>query len=175
MAARAQLANISAFTDTITNVNTTIGVMNTSLQALVDGAQTVHDALVLNSTTISSSGQTNAQQIAAAQLGSMLGILNTQSGGRYVFSGAATDTPSVASMDDILNGTVTQAGLKQVIAERQAADLGTGSMARLAVSTPTVNFRCADRRWFSVRTETQFDHVFAHRLDRRPAGRRAAG
>ncbi|MGZ5864336.1 MAG: flagellar biosynthesis protein FlgL [Xanthobacteraceae bacterium] len=136
VAARAQLQNISAFTDTITNVNTTIGVENTALQALVDGGQTVHDALVLNATTLNSSGQTNAQQIAAAQLGSMLGILNTQSGGRYVFSGSATDTPSVASMDDILNGTVTQAGLKQVISERQTADLGTGSMARLTLSAP---------------------------------------
>jgi flagellin-like hook-associated protein FlgL len=136
VAARAQLANLSAFTDTITNVNTTISVSNTALQALSDGGQTVHDALVLNSTTLNSSGQVPSQQIANAQLASMLGVLNTQSGGRYVFSGAATDTPSVASMNDILNGTPTKAGLKQVISERQAADLGVGSMARLTLSAP---------------------------------------
>ena len=45
----------------------------------------------------------------------MVGILNTQVGDRYIFSGSAINTPSVASSDDILNGTGTQAGLKQVI------------------------------------------------------------
>src|ERR1700681_2653821 len=34
IAARSQLTSISAFTDTITNVNTTIGVANTALQSL---------------------------------------------------------------------------------------------------------------------------------------------
>ena len=34
IAARSQLASISAFGDTITNVNTTIGVANTALQSL---------------------------------------------------------------------------------------------------------------------------------------------
>ena len=51
---------------------------------------------------------------------SMLGILNTQVGDRYIFSGSAINTPAVASADTILNGTGTQAGLKQVIAERTA-------------------------------------------------------
>ena len=67
----------------------------------------------------------------------MLGILNTQAGDRYLFSGSAINTPSVASMDDILNGTATQAGLKQVISERQQADLGTSGLGRLIISSPT--------------------------------------
>ena len=36
IAARAQLSNISAFTDTMTKINTTISVANTALQSLVD-------------------------------------------------------------------------------------------------------------------------------------------
>src|SRR6185295_7841853 len=36
IAARAQLSNISAFTDTMTKINTTISVANTALQALAD-------------------------------------------------------------------------------------------------------------------------------------------
>src|SRR5215471_8193461 len=70
IAARSQLANISAFGDTMTNVNT-------------------------------------------------------------------ISTPAVASADDILNGTGTKAGLKQVIAERQQADLGTTGLGRLVISAPT--------------------------------------
>src|ERR1700726_4774422 len=112
IAARSQLASISAFTDTMTNITTNIGVGST--------------------------GQTIGQQTAMSQLSSMLGILNTQSGDRYLFSGSAINTPSVASLDTILNGTSSQAGLKQVTAERLQADLGTGTppTGRLVISTP---------------------------------------
>jgi len=36
IAARGQLANISAFTDTMSNINTSIGIANTGLQSMVD-------------------------------------------------------------------------------------------------------------------------------------------
>jgi flagellar hook-associated protein 3 FlgL len=135
IAARAQLSNISAFTDTMTKINTTISVANTALQSLVNIGTQVQGAAASGPTALNGSGQTIAQQNAAAQLSSMLGILNTQSGDRYVFSGSAIDTPAVADADTILNGTGAQAGLKQVIAERQQADLGTGS-GRLTISAP---------------------------------------
>jgi flagellin-like hook-associated protein FlgL len=137
IAARAQLANISAFTDTMTNVTTTINVANTALQSLSDiGGQVQSDAATTPQ-DLNSTGQTIAQQNAQAELSSMVGILNTQAGDRYIFSGSAVNTPSVASADDILNGTGTQAGLKQVISERQQADLGTNGLGRLVISSPT--------------------------------------
>jgi len=68
----------------------------------------------------------------------MLAILNTQAGNGYIFSGAATNTPSVATADQILNGNGAQAGLTQLINERQQADLGTTpDLGRLVVSAPT--------------------------------------
>ncbi|HTA99966.1 MAG TPA: flagellar protein [Bradyrhizobium sp.] len=137
IAARSQLANISAFTDTMTNINTNIGVANTSLQALVSIGTTVQSSAASSDQTLNSSGQTMGQQTAAAQLGSMLGILNTQSGDRYLFSGSAINTPSVASYDDIMNGTTTQAGLKQVIAERLQADQGANGLGRLVITSPS--------------------------------------
>ena len=137
IAARAQLASISAFTDTMSNINTNIGVANTALQALVDIGSTVEGSASNSSQTLNSAGQTIGQQTASAQLSSMLGVLNTQAGDRYLFSGSAINTPSVASMDTILNGTTTQAGLKQVIAERQQADLGANGLGRLVITSPT--------------------------------------
>ncbi|MEA2898830.1 MAG: flagellar hook-associated protein 3 FlgL [Bradyrhizobium sp.] len=133
IAARAQLSNISAFTDTMTKINTTISVANTALQSLVDIGGQVQKAAAAASQSLNSAGQTIAQQNAASQLSSMLGILNTQSGDRYVFSGSALDTPSVADPDTILNGSGAQAGLKQVISERNQADLG-GGLGRLVIS-----------------------------------------
>src|SRR3984957_15052 len=137
IAARSQLANISAFTDTMTNINTNIGVANTALQALVNIGSTVQSSANTGSQALNSSGQTIGQQTAASQLSSMLGILNTQAGSNYLFSSSAVNTPSVASYNDIINGTGTQAGLTQLIAERRQADLGTNGMGRVVISSPT--------------------------------------
>src|SRR5258708_6816992 len=136
IAARSQMADISAFTDTQSNINTDIGVANTQLQAMVSIGTTVLNSANSSTQTLNSAGQTIGQQTAGSQLSSMLGILNMQAGDRYLFSGSAINTLSVASADDILNGTVGQAGLKQVIAERQQADLGTNGLGRVVISTP---------------------------------------
>src|ERR1700688_1087246 len=136
IAARSQLASISAFSDTMSNINTNIGVANTALQAMVDIGTTVKNSANSSSQTLNSAGQSIAQQTASSSLASMLGFLNTQAGDRYLFSGNAINTPSVASIDTILNGTTTQAGLKQVTSERRQADLGTNGLGRLVISSP---------------------------------------
>lgn len=137
IAARSQLSSISAFTDTMTIVNSNIGVANTVLQAMNDIGKTIQNSANSSSQTLNTAGQSIAQQTASSQLSSMLGILNTQAGDRYLFSGTAVTTPSVASMDDIMDGTTTQAGLKQVIAERKQADVGTDGLGRLVINSPT--------------------------------------
>jgi hypothetical protein len=137
IAARAQLSNIAAFTDTQTNINTDISIANTALQGMVDIGTTVQSGANSTQQTLNSAGQTSAQQTATSQLTSMLGMLNLQAGDRFLFSGSAINTPSVASPDDILNGTITQAGLKQVISERKQADLGTAGLGRLVITSPT--------------------------------------
>ena len=67
----------------------------------------------------------------------MLGLLNTQAGDRYLFSGRAIDQPAVETLDHIMNGDGARAGLKQIIAERKQADLGANGLGRLMVGTPT--------------------------------------
>jgi len=137
IAARSQLANISAFGDTMTNVNTIISAANTALQSLSDTGGQVQSNAAATPQNLTSTGQTIGQQNALSELSSIVGILNTQVGDRYIFSGNAISTPAVASADDILNGTGTKAGLKQVIAERLQADLGSSGMGRLVLSSPS--------------------------------------
>jgi flagellar hook-associated protein 3 FlgL len=137
IAARSQLSGMSAFTDTMTVINSSIGVANTVLQAMNDIGKTIQNSANGSSQALNTAGQSIAQETATSQLSSMLGILNTQAGDRFLFSGTAVTTPSVASMDDILNGTTTQAGLKQVIAERKQADVGTTGLGRLVITSPT--------------------------------------
>jgi len=136
IAARAQLANISAFSTTMTNVNTDISAANTALQSLSTTFGQVQSNASSSPQNLTSSGQTIGQQNAQSELSAIVGMLNTQVGTRYLFSGTAINTQAVASADDILNGTLTQAGLKQVIAERQQADLGANGMGRVTVTPP---------------------------------------
>jgi len=136
IAARSQLSSISAFTDTITNVNTIINGANTALQSLSKITGQVQSDAASTPQNLNSTGQTIAQQNALTELSSIVGILNTQVGDRFIFSGSAINTPAVADVNTILNGNGTQAGLKQVIAERAQAD-GTTGLGRLVITAPT--------------------------------------
>jgi flagellar hook-associated protein 3 FlgL len=136
IAARAQLSNIAAFTTTMTNVNTVISAANAGLQSLSSITGQVQSAANSSPQNLTSTGQTIGQQNAQSELSAMVGILNTQVGNRYIYSGTAISTPAVASADDIMNGAASQAGLKQVIAERLQADQGANGLGRLVVTPP---------------------------------------
>jgi flagellin-like hook-associated protein FlgL len=137
IAARSQLASISAFTDTISNVGTTIQSANNALQAISSLSGQVQSSAASTPQTLDSSGKTIAQENAAAELSSMIGILNTPSGNRYMFSGSAINTPATVPVDELMNGTTTQAGLKTVMAERATADGAVpGGTGRLLITNP---------------------------------------
>src|SRR5215470_9171233 len=136
IAARSQLANITAFSDTMSNVNTIINSANTVLQSLTTTTGAVQQEAAASPQSLTSAGQTIGQQNAQSQLSAIVGMLNTQVGDRYIFSGSAIGTPAVATADDILNGTASRAGLKQVVAERAQADLGTNGLGRLVITGP---------------------------------------
>ena len=137
IAARSQLANITAFGDTMTNVNTIINSANAALQSLSQIAGQVQGTASATPQNLTATVRPSASRTHCPKCPPIVGILNTQVGDRYIFSGNAIGTPAVASADDILNGTVGKAGLKQVIAERQQADLGASGLGRLVVTAPT--------------------------------------
>ncbi|WP_291859671.1 flagellar protein [Bradyrhizobium sp.] len=133
---RAQIANINAYADSATNVQTRITVANLSLQGLADVGSSVKSASTSSTIVLNNNGQTSGQITAQAAFANAISMLNTQSGDRYLFSGRATDTPATVPASDMLYGTGTQAGLTQMIDERRQADQGAGGMGRLAVTAP---------------------------------------
>ena len=133
VALSAQLAAISSFDDTMTNVGTTISMQQAVLQQIGSVASTVRSSTIQPSYVIDSTGQTTEQKTAESQLEQILSLLNTQGGNGYLFSGSGLDQPSVDTADHILNGNGAQAGLKQVIAERHDADLGADGLGRLVI------------------------------------------
>jgi flagellar hook-associated protein 3 FlgL len=134
VALSAQLSDIIGYADTATTVGTTLSVAQSVLGALGDASSAVQKAVSgQGQFALDNTGQTSIQESAASYLGQILSLLNTQVGSNYIFSGSATNQPSVANINDILDGTGSQAGLTQLIAQRQQADLGTNGQGRLTV------------------------------------------
>jgi flagellar hook-associated protein 3 FlgL len=134
---RAQVSTFAAYDDTISNVNVRLSLGQTALGRISDIADSMKGA-AFQSTSTGDSGSATSQMTASNNLDEVLGLLNSQAGDRYLFSGRAADQPAVDSLDHIMNGDGARAGLKQVIAERNQADLGSTGLGRLAVSAPTV-------------------------------------
>ncbi len=130
----AQLAALDGYSSTATTVGTTLGIAEGALTQ-IDGVGTAVKQSVSQqgSFTLDGNGQTATQAGARAQLDEVLSLLSTRVGSSYLFSGSALDQPSVAGTDVILDGNGTQAGLTQVIAERQQADLGSNGLGRLSI------------------------------------------
>jgi len=132
-----QLSAISGFDNTIQNVMNRVNLMNTALGNMIDITSTVKSAMVQANGVSDGNGALVAQQTAQSSLDELVALLNSQAGDRYLFSGRATDQPAVETLDHILNGDGAKAGLKQLIDERNQADLGTDGLGRLVISQPT--------------------------------------
>lgn len=129
-----QLSAINAFDDTIQNVMARINLMNTALGNMLEISSAVKAAMVQANGVSNGSGAEVAQQTGLSSLDQVLALLNAQAGDRFLFSGRATNQPAVETLDHILNGDGARAGLKQLIAERNQADLGIDGRGRLTIS-----------------------------------------
>lgn len=129
---RGKLSAMTGYAGAIANVGTRIDLAQSALTRIADLGHTVKSATV-GPFDIDGSGQTTAQHAASSQLDEVLGLLNTQVGDRYLFSGRAVDKPAVESTDHILNGDGARAGFRQVLAERAQADLGANGLGRLVI------------------------------------------
>ena len=134
---RSQLSAITGFRDTISQVGVRLNVAQTALSQFDAIAHDAKTSIVVSPYQLAGGGQTNDQKAAFTQLDQMLGLLNTQAGDRYIFSGRSVDQPAVGSTDSIINGDGARAGLKQLIDERRQADLGASGLGRLVISAPT--------------------------------------
>jgi flagellin-like hook-associated protein FlgL len=133
---RNRLSALDGYESTITNVNVRIDLAQSALGRIGDIGRALKST-AFQSSTVETNGTTLAQTTAYSNLGEILGLLNTQAGDRYLFSGSGADLPAVASIEQIMNGDGARAGLKQIIAERKQADLGASGLGRVVVSAPT--------------------------------------
>lgn len=133
---RTQIASLASYANTDTLVNMRIQVANLSLQGISDAGGEVKSAAAGATLTLDSFGKTAGQKTAQASFTQVIALFNTNAGGRYLFSGRATDTPATAPGDVIMDGSGAKAGLKQLIDERGQAD-GTDGLGRLVIAQPS--------------------------------------
>jgi hypothetical protein len=133
---RAKLAAITGYADAVTQVGVRISVQQTALSQIQAIGSTAKSASLTQPFDVDSSGQAATQRAAMAQLDEILGLLNTPAGDRYLFSGRSGDKPAADTLGNILDGDGARAGLKQLIAERNQADLGSNGLGRLQIPPP---------------------------------------
>ena len=132
LSVRSRLAALDGYASNISDANLRLTFLSQGVEQIGELALGLTNSLptAYNQSPI---GQTTAEVSAEDGLKQVIDILNTEVSGRYVFSGRTADTQPVASYDLIVNGDARHAGLKQLVAERKAADLGADGRGRLAL------------------------------------------
>ncbi|HMM13736.1 MAG TPA: flagellin [Parvibaculum sp.] len=131
-----QVSQSNSYLDTINMTQTRIKASSDALTRVDQIASEMKTGGLTSQFNLTGSGQTSLQTNAGMRLGELVDLLNLSVADRRLFGGKDTQTEPVETADLILNGDTGRAGLKQVIAERAAADLGDGR-GRLALSSPT--------------------------------------
>jgi len=129
---RGKLSALAGYAGTVTNVGMRVNLQQTALTRIDDLRGAVKRA-AQTGFSVDASSQVAAQHTAMSQLDEVFSTLNTQVGDRYLFSGRAVDTPAVDTLDRVLNGDGIHAGFKQVLDERNQADLGASGLGRLLI------------------------------------------
>ncbi len=124
---RSNLTALTGYRETITSLAVRLELQQTALARISNIGRDVKSATNIGPFELDPGGQTSLQKTAFTQLDEILGLLNTRAGDRYLFSGRTVDQPATASTDRIINGFGAAAGFKQVMSERNQADLGTGT------------------------------------------------
>lgn len=132
LSAHAALAALDGYDAAITGATTRVALANTS----VTQVNTLGATLQRSLTASNASTATDTSKIARDSLDAAIDALNVDLGGQYIFGGRATDSPPVAATDAILNGepAAGRDGLKTLIAEQKAADLGVNANGRIGAS-----------------------------------------
>jgi len=134
---RSQLNSVSGYQSTITQVGVRLDLMQTALSQLNSTSQQTQGTILQSQYVLAGGNQTQDQKNTATTLDAVVGMLNTSSDGRYLFSGSTVDQQPVDSVDHILSGDGVKAVLTQVIAERKLADLGANGLGRLNLGNPS--------------------------------------
>lgn len=132
---RSKISEINSYLQNTDVLKMRISLLDKSMDRLEDIPSDAAAAIDPNTYDLDSTGTTTGQKGAKIALNEVIGLLNSEADGRYLMSGKTSDQKPVVSMNEMLYGSGTKYGLKQVIEERYTADLGTNKLGRLDLGT----------------------------------------
>ncbi|GBE44678.1 flagellar hook-associated protein FlgL [bacterium BMS3Bbin10] len=133
---RAELSQIKGYTNTIALLDIRLDLSILNLDRIRDlAADTKSDALETGFEPLAS-GQTVYQTEVGTRFNEVVSLLNLDVNGRHLFGGRETEQNPVRPAGEILDGAGSQAGFKQIAAERRQADLGADGRGRLVLTGP---------------------------------------
>jgi flagellin-like hook-associated protein FlgL len=121
---RAERAALDGYQEAIQRTEVTFAIMSETLERLDGIASEMKGDAIPTSFVIQNGDRTTAQVSAEFRFYETVTLLNTDVEGQFLFSGLAGDTKPVAPAADIMEGVGARDGFKQVLDERQLADLG---------------------------------------------------
>ena len=119
-------SDIAAWQGNISLVTTRIKIMDTALTNTQKTVASVKTALASADFTLAG-GRTTGQLTASGGLDSIISMLNSSDGSRYMFSGRASATEPVLDSGSIMAGAAGKDGFQTVMRERMQADLGSAA------------------------------------------------
>jgi flagellin-like hook-associated protein FlgL len=130
-----RLSGFDGYQQTIDQVSVRIDLSERSLSRIDALANESKPNLRATDFDLRGGRQTVQQTLVRGRLQEVLDLLNMRADDRFLFGGRAVDREPVEGIDSILNGdpATGRDGLRQLIADRRLADLGTGERGRLTV------------------------------------------
>lgn len=132
---RSEISTIDGYRSTIQQMKLQISMMNQTLQRITDIGSKVSGSATATEYNITADKQSVAQMTAKTHVQEILGLLDAEVDGDYVFAGTKTDSPPTLNYDQIVNGFDGKDGLLTVTNERIRADAGADGMGRLTTAT----------------------------------------
>jgi flagellin-like hook-associated protein FlgL len=132
--ARSKIAGITGHETAITDANLRLKFLTQGVETIAKvTSEAKGDVPPLNGYVLGTDGRTSGQKMAEERLKQSIDILNTDLNGRYLYSGRTSDVKPVIDFNTMMNGDGTRAGLRDLIAQRKAADLGATGLGRTLV------------------------------------------
>jgi len=130
-----QRSEIESYQQSISIVELRINVMDNAFERLDEIGRTASTEFLTGLYDLQGGDRTREQQTAELLLDEAIALLNTKADDRYVFAGRSLNTRPVEATDLILNGDTSRDGLRDLIAERKAADAGADGRGRVTIAT----------------------------------------
>lgn len=124
LALKQRIGEVDTYQRTIDFVNLRLNTLDTTIGRMEEIRGEARSAIDPNNFVQQNDGSTNSQTSAEVSLVEMLALLNTDAGGRQLYSGTSVDTVPVADYKTIMDGDATRDGLRQVMDEYLQADTG---------------------------------------------------